>query len=207
MLLLVITVDVVMGPLITLVIFNRIKSHRHLQMDFAVVGLLQVAALSYGLWAVFVVRPVHLVFEFHRMAVVHAVDIDPAQLSQAPAGLQALPLTRPTLLSLRHFKNADEQNHSIFQALTQGVAQATQPGLWQPYNAARADILKESKPVVQLKARFPNQVAEIDSAVAKSGIQANNLSYLPLLAHKNAWTVVIDIATAQPVGFLPIDSF
>ncbi len=205
--LLVIAVDVVMGPLITLVIFNRAKSRRHLAMDFAVIGLLQLATLSYGLWMVFVARPVHLVFEFHRMAVVHAVDIDPAQLIQAPAGLQALPLTGPTLLSLRTFRNPDEQNHSIFQALTEGVAQAAQPGLWQPYNAAYADILKESRPVTQLKARFPDQAAEIDSVVARSGLQANNLSYLPLLARKNAWTVVIDTATAQTVGFLPIDSF
>ena len=205
--LLVITVDVVMGPLITLFIFNRAKSRRHLAMDFAVIGLLQLAALSYGLWMVFVARPVHLVFEFHRMAVVHAVDIDPAQLSQAPDGLQALPLTGPTLLSLRPFKNVDEQNQSTLQALTQGVAQAAQPVLWQPYNAAHVDILKESKPAAQLKARFPDQAAEIDSAVARSGFQVNNLSYLPLLARKNAWTVVIDTATAQPVGFLPIDSF
>lgn len=38
--------------------------------DFTVIGLLQVAALAYGLWTVFVARPVHLVFEYHRMAVV-----------------------------------------------------------------------------------------------------------------------------------------
>jgi len=91
------------APPWTLVIFNRAKSRRHLAMDFSVVGLLQLAALSYGLWTVFVARPVHLVFEFHRMAVVHAVDVDSAQLSQAPAELQALPLTGPTLLSLRPF--------------------------------------------------------------------------------------------------------
>ena len=204
--LLVIAVDVVMGPLITLVIFNRAKSRRHLAMDFSIVGLLQLAALSYGLFTVFIARPVHLVFEFHRMAVVHAVDVDPKLLSQAPAELQALPLTGPTLLSLRAFKTADEQMTSTLQA-AQGLAQAAQPGLWQPYSTARTDILKEAKPVTQLKSRFPNQAAEIDSAVAKSGFSAEKLGYLPLLGRKDAWTVLIDSVNAQPVGFLPIDSF
>ena len=60
---LVVVVDVVLGPLITLVIFNVAKTRRHLMMDFTVIGLLQVAALAYGLWTVFVARPVHLVFE------------------------------------------------------------------------------------------------------------------------------------------------
>ena len=203
---LVIAVDVVMGPLITLIIFNRAKSRRHLAMDFSVVGLLQLAALSFGLWTVFVARPVHLVFEFHRMAVVHAVDVDPAQLGQARAELQALPLTGPTLLSLRPFKSFDEQHNSTMLAL-EGIAQAAQPGLWQPYDVARADILQEAKPVAQLKARFPDQAAAIDHAVARIGLQVNSLGYLPLVTRKNAWTVLIDSITAQPVGYLPIDSF
>ena len=53
---LVVAVDVVMGPLITLTIFNRAKPRSELLMDFAVVALLQFAALGYGLWAVFAAR-------------------------------------------------------------------------------------------------------------------------------------------------------
>ena len=81
---LVVAVDVVLGPLITLVIFNPAKTRCHLVMDFTVIGLLQVAALAYGLWTVFVARPVHLVFEYHRMAVVHAIDVDSDLLAKAP---------------------------------------------------------------------------------------------------------------------------
>lgn len=204
--LLVIAVDVVMGPLITLIIFNRAKSRRHLAMDFSVVGLLQLAALSFGLWTVFVARPVHLVFEYSRMVVVHAIDVDPTQINQASADLRTLPVTGPTLLSLRPFKSFDEQHLSTMLAF-EGIAQAAQPSLWQPYDAARADILKAAKPVAQLKERFPSQAAAVDSAVAKTGVQANSLRYLPLLARKNAWTILIDPATAQPLGYLAVDSF
>ena len=104
---LVVAVDVVLGPLITLVIFNAAKTRRHLLMDFSVIGLLQVAALAYGLWTVFVARPVHLVFEYNRMAVVHAVDIEPSLLSQAPPDLQTLPWRGPTLLSLRPLQGGE----------------------------------------------------------------------------------------------------
>ena len=126
---LVVAVDVVLGPLITLVIFNAAKTRRHLLMDFSVIGLLQVAALAYGLWTVFVARPVHLVFEYNRMAVVHAVDIEPSLLSQAPPDLQTLPWRGPTLLSLRPLQGG-EVIESVLQAVG-GIAQAAQPNLWQ----------------------------------------------------------------------------
>ena len=202
---LVVAVDVVLGPLITLVIFNTRKTRRHLAMDFSVIGLLQLTALSYGLWAVFVARPVHLVFEYTRMAVVHAVDIEPSTLTQAPPGLQQLPLRGPTLLSLRPLQG-NEAIESVLQA-TGGIPQAAQPNLWQPYDAARADILRESRPAAQLKERFPQHADTIDQAVTRTGLSLDQLRTLPLLSRKTAWTVLIDAQSAQPVGFVAVDSF
>ena len=203
--LLVVVVDVVCGPLLTLVLFNPLKPRRELLLDLTVVGLLQVAALGYGLFTVFSARPVHMVFEYHRMAVVHAADVDPTTLVQAPPGLQALPLFRPTLLSLRTFKDGKEQYESTIVALG-GVPQAAQPALWQPWDAARAEILHESRPIADLKQRFGAQAALIDRAIAATNHPENSLRYLPLLGRKSVWTVLIDAQTTQPVGFLPLDS-
>ena len=201
----VVLVDVVIGPLITLVIFNCSKTRFHLTMDFTVVGLLQISALSYGLWTVFVARPVHLVFEYQRMAVVHAIDVQPELLPQASMDLQTLPLTGPTLLSLRPLK-ASEFVDSTMKAMG-GTAQAAQPNLWQPYSAARSEILHESRPLAELKERFASQTAAIDQAVVQTGLPAERLRTLPLLARKDAWTVLIDAETTLPVGYLPLDSF
>ena len=55
--LLVITVDVVLGPLLTFAIFDRAKPRRRLRRDLAVVALLQLAGLAYGLWTVNLARP------------------------------------------------------------------------------------------------------------------------------------------------------
>lgn len=204
--LLIVAVDLVIGPLITIIIFNRAKTRRHLVTDFTVVGLLQVAALSYGLWTVFEARPVHLVFEYHRMAVVHAADIEPGALARAPVGLRNLPVTGPTLLSLRALRGAEEQFNSVVRALG-GVAQAAQPSLWQPYEAARPEILQESQPVARLRERFPGQADVIDRAVAETGRPISRLRYLPLLSRRLAWTMLLDDVSAQPVGFIPLDSF
>ncbi|NTV87211.1 MAG: pilus assembly protein, partial [Burkholderiaceae bacterium] len=73
--LLVVAVDVVLGPLVTFVVFNRTKPRKELVRDLALVGLMQLAGLAYGLWTVHEARPVHLVFEIDRFRAVHAVDV------------------------------------------------------------------------------------------------------------------------------------
>lgn len=203
---LVMIVDVVMGPLITLMIFNQAKPRRELMLDLLVVGVLQLSALGYGLWTVYAARPIHLVFEYHRLAVVHASDVDPAMLVQAPPSLKKFPLTGPTTLSLRPFQGEKEQYESTMMALS-GVPQAAQPALWQSWGAAQTEILKESRPIADLKQRFEAQSKKIDQAVALTGRRVEDLRYLPLLAKKENWTVLIDAHTAIPAGFLPLDSF
>lgn len=204
--LLVVFVDVVMGPLITLVIFNRTKPRRELMTDFLVVGLLQLAALSYGLWTVFVARPVHLVFEYNRMAVVHAIDVDPALLSKAPKELQTLPMTGPTAIALRPFKDSAEQMDATIAAMG-GAPLPARSDLWQPYRDSVADILKEAKPAAELQTRFPSQAFLIHQVIESTGKTVAQLRYLPLLSRNDAWTVLLDAITAEPVGFIPLDSF
>lgn len=72
---LIVVVDVILGPLMTLIIFNRTKPRTELVRDLAVVALIQLAGLGYGLWSVYAARPVHMVFEFDRFRAVHAVDV------------------------------------------------------------------------------------------------------------------------------------
>ena len=203
---LVVAVDVIMGPLITLAIFNRAKPRRELLIDFTVVGLLQLAALGYGLWTVFAARPVHLVFEYSRMSVVHAIDVDSDLLAKAPPSLQTLPVTGPTVIALRPFKNPAEQFDATMAAF-EGFPLAARSDLWQAYEPVRADVLKEAKPVAELRARFSNQAAQIDRAIAATGKPVTDLRYLPLLSRKTAWTVLLDTTTAEPLGYLPLDSF
>ena len=204
--LILVTVDVILGPLITLAVFNRIKPLPVLRRDLLVVAALQLAALGYGLWTVSLARPVHLVFEVDRLSVVHAVDIAPELLNKTPPGITALPLTGPTLLSLRHFKDSNEKLDATLAAM-QGVSLAARPDLWQSYADAVPDILKAAKPATELQARFPKQVTDIDRVLADAGRTPKNVVYLPLLGRKSFWTVFLDPVTAQIVATLPLDSF
>jgi hypothetical protein len=204
--LILVTVDVILGPLITLAIFNPVKSWPVLRRDLAFVGLIQLAALGYGMWTVFVARPVFLAFEFDRFRVVHAIEVPHNMLDQAPAGFQALPLLGPTLIAVRPFRNADESFSATMSAMN-GVPLGARPDLWQPYPEARAEVLKAAKPALDLKKRFSSHAEKIERVITRSGHATEAVVYLPLAGRKVFWTALLDSTTAEVIGFLPLDSF
>ena len=204
--LILVSVDVILGPLITLAIFNRAKPRKELRRDLAFVGLIQLLALGYGLWTVFVARPVHLVFEIDRFRVVHAVDVPSDLMDKVPAGIEAMPLRGPTLLSVRPFRDRQESSDATLAAL-QGISLGARPDLWEPYPAGHSRVLRAAKPVDQLKSRFASRAAEIDAVLGQAGRQAGNTAYLPMTGRKAFWTAFIDPATADVVAFMPLDSF
>ena len=202
--LLVVAVDVVMGPLMTLAVFNLNKSRKELRRDLAVIAALQLAALSYGLWTVSVARPVHLVFEIDRFRVVHAIDIEPVLLERAPASLQRLPLTGPTLLAIREFKGSQESFDATMAAL-QGAHLGARADLWQVYAHAKPRVLAAAMPLAQLKKRFPAWAAELDRVAAATA--GGNAVYLPIAGRNSFWTAIIHPQTAEVVGFVPLDPY
>src|SRR4051812_16499352 len=54
--------DLALGPLMSLVIYDRAKSRRSLVIDYIVVGTLQLIALLYGVFVVAQYRPVYIAF-------------------------------------------------------------------------------------------------------------------------------------------------
>lgn len=203
--LIVISVDIILGPLITFTVFNRTKPLAELRRDLAIVVVLQIAALAYGLWTVSVARPVHMVFEIDRFRVVHAIDVPEEMLNQTPAGVDALPLTGPTLLAVRPFRDANESMEATYAAL-KGAPLSARPDLWEPYAQATPRVLVAARPVDALKARFPANVAEIDQLIKTAGGNPQTAVYLPLVGRKSFWTVLMD-PSAHVLGALPLDSF
>ena len=205
----VVAVDVIMGPLMTLAVFNLAKPRAELMRDLAIIGLLQLTALGYGLWTVSVARPVHLVYEIDRFRVVHAVDIPRELMEKAPPQFRQLPLTGPTLLSVRDFKNSNESFEATMAA-TQGLHISARPDLWQDYATAKTQILTHTRPLADLKKRFPERTADIDVALVKAGAQARQpatLAYVPMIGRDLFWTVLLDANTTEVIAFVPIDSF
>jgi hypothetical protein len=203
--LILVTVDVILGPLLTFVVYRPDKSRRALLFDFTVIGTTQIAALVYGLHTVFVARPVHLVFEVDRFRVVHALEVPADLIPKTPAGIQALPVTGPTLLSVRPVTG--QERADVVMAELAGMPIGARPDFWQPYSEGLGAVREQAKPLADLRARFPDQRDLIDRHVSASGRQADRLGYLPLVGRKDFWTALVDTGDGTVVAAIPLDSY
>src|SRR6185312_8452573 len=72
----VVLVDVVIGPTLTLIIANPGKPRGELMRDLAIIVSVQVAALLYGATTLWNGRPLYYTFSVNRLEFVQASDID-----------------------------------------------------------------------------------------------------------------------------------
>lgn len=200
-----VVVDVVLGPILTLSIYNRNKSRQALAFDLSAIGLTQLVALGYGLFTVFDARPAHLVFEYDRFRVVHANEIPTQLLPKTPVGINAIPMTGPTMLSVRPVTAAERADVGLAELA--GLPISARPDFWQSYASAGPQIMRLGKPVSDLQTRFPGHSALIADGIRKSGRAADKLRYLPLAGRKQFWTAFIDQDNQQVVAVIALDPY
>lgn len=206
-LLLVICVDVVCGPLLTLVVWNPSKSARELFLDMSLIVFFQVGALVYGVYTVAAARPVYIVFETERLRVISAYEIDKSKLNEAPEDLKSLPWNGPKLISTRDPVDSKEMLKSVELSLA-GIEPSLRPDWWQKYQLKLPQILERSKSVDLLFKTYPEKSQILESAINKSGFASSDLTWLPLTSAKNSdWIVFIDKKEGLPRAYAPIDGF
>ncbi len=202
--LLVTSVDVVLGPVLTFAVFNRAKGWRHLRWDLTVIGILQLAALAYGMHTVSLVRPIAMVFEVDRFRLVTANDVPPDDLRLARPPYDKLSWTGPSLLGARSAESGRERIDSIFKAMN-GTDVGSRPQFWQPYQQSKAAALARSRPLAALLEHYPSQASETRRRLADMGADESTARFLPAMA-RSQWVAVLN-AGGEVLGYLPLDGF
>jgi hypothetical protein len=205
MLLILASVDVTIGPLITLIIFNPAK--KSLRFDLAVIALLQLMALGYGVYTVFLGRPVYMVFNIDRFTIVAAADILPDDLKKARE--PSLPLWGPQIVGARLPDDAGERDRMLTSSLHGGADLPQMPQFYLPYLAVASDVKSHMLSFEALSKRLPkSNVAQAQALMAemvsKNGLRVEELGFVPVSAKKQDMTMLVRRSDASIVGMLPI---
>lgn len=204
---LIVTVDVILGPLLTFAVYNVAKRRHELLLDIAVIALLQVAALGYGLWTVFEARPVYLVHEVDRFQVVVAADIDQQELQKALPELRALPKWGVKTIGVRKARDSQELMESIEQAMA-GRDVSLRPDWWVPMGPSQQEILAQrGKGLDWLRAKGPQASQKVDQALQDIGLPEAELWAFPVVARATGWSALVNRKTFQVEGFVEVDGF
>jgi hypothetical protein len=204
--LLVTAVDVVLGPLLTFSVFNLKKGWPHLRRDLAIIGMIQLAALLYGLSAVYGARPIATVFEVDRFKVVTAAQVYLPELPKAPVAYQSLPLTGPWLLGTRKPLAGDESNDALFMAVRSGIDRAQRPLFWISYAESLPQVLAHARPASLLLQKRPNVAADLRVALQALKLTEAEAKFLPIMGRGGDWVVLIN-PQGELVHYVQVDGF
>ncbi|HEU4529672.1 MAG TPA: TfpX/TfpZ family type IV pilin accessory protein [Steroidobacteraceae bacterium] len=198
-------VDVALGPLISLVIYSSQKSRRELVTDYTVVGIVQIAALVYGVFTLAVSRPVFVTFVGDRLEVVAALELDEADLAAAPLPqFRTRSWTGPRLAAIEMPTDARERNEVVMLGMAGKDVQML-PRYYRPYESALADIQRRAGGLDALLQANPEQRERIEAAIDDTGVPRENLRWLVVHHRFGFATALIDARTQRPVEYLAVD--
>lgn len=200
LILLIVGVDVAIGPLITLIIFDTRK--KSLPFDLMVVALLQIAAFTYGIYAMQSGRPVFAVFTGQSLAIVSAADIDPDELAKGHTEeFRHLSLTGPHLVALAPPEDPQELSTLALVSLT-GFGIQQLPRYYVPYDEKKVQMLATARPLNTYKPDNHNDEVKLHDYLAKSGRKPAELRYLPVKARHGALLGIIDASSGELLDIL-----
>jgi hypothetical protein len=200
LLLILIGVDVIAGPLITLIVFKWDKPS--LKFDLTVIGVVQLAALAYGAHIMFLARPAFIVFVKDQFQVAIAIDLEPENLAKAKyLQFKYPPLTGP-LLAFAQMPADQAEQQKLVAAAFGGKDMEVFPQYFVPYETRTQEVLAKSWPLARMRAQEPQAAKVVDEYLARSGTKESDVRYLRLRAPRAWLAVLIDARTGEPVKML-----
>jgi hypothetical protein len=195
LLFLLVGVDVVIGPLITLIIFKA--GQRGLKFDLVAIGVLQLAALVYGVGIVYLARPAFIVFVKDRFEVVTAVELRPQNLAEAKEPrFSKPPVTGPVWVYAEFPADPKERQRLVELALS-GLDLQHFPRFYRDYASGLDRILARAQPIERLRLADPKAAKAVDAWLAESGTPADSVRYLDLRAPRYWVGVLLDARTGE----------
>lgn len=203
---LIITIDVIVGPLLTFIVFDINKKNAELLRDLFFVVFLQIGALSYGLWTVWQARPLFLISEIDRFKVISKASLDTVVFSKISTDVLPGFFSGPLLIGIRDPIDEEERKMVLFESVLGGRDYAERPDFYIKWNEAIASkTLVKSKSLDQFLNKYPERVIDAEKISNKLSIKLSKLRYFPIIARQD-WIALLD-DKGFVVGFLKGDGF
>lgn len=198
LLILIIGVDLIIGPLVMLIIYDAKK--KYIKFDMAIVILCQLGFMAYGCWTMFTARPAYFVFAENHFYMVRANEIDDKNinLSMYPQFKQHAPFWGPIYVGTKEPDDIKIKNEIVFSGLV-GRGIQNLPQYYVPYDQVRQEVLAAGKTSQHLLVDI--ETMQRVRAYEKSH-PAKPVLFLPMVNKRTPLITVIDAKTAKIVDLL-----
>ena len=198
----IISVDLVLGPLLTFVVYNSQKAKKLLYIDFSVIGVIQLSALLYGAYSLYQIHPVYVAFNVDRFTIVTAKDAEPEK-----ALIDEFKVSKFTAGKLAFAKmptDLEKQNDLLLATTGGGEDLDKMEEYYEPIKDNISSIMVKSlKPQDLFKTETAKNKAK--KFLSKQQDKINSYAFFPLNSEDKDAIIVLDKKTAQPITVINLD--
>jgi hypothetical protein len=199
-LLILVTVDVILGPLLTLVVFKPLKST--LKFDLAVIAMVQIAALTYGIHTIYAAHPLYVAYAGDRFTPINANEVSPDKAKYDE--LKKSKLTGPTIVYVQKPTDPAEMSRVTMEVLSGKPDLDARPEYYEPFEKFTQQVLAHGlKPEILLTK--PEYKQKLEQFLKEYGKTANDYAFLPLSGKEDDVLWAWSRETGKPVGTLAIN--
>lgn len=199
-------VDLVLGPVLTLILFKPGKWG--LKFDLCFIACVQLAALVYGVTVIYTERPYVNVFAVDRFSIYSYRDIDGEQWQDALAAgrLDAKPWRGPVLAVATKPSDLAAAQRLLDETVFGGKPDIDRrPEFWSRYEEETAQVVAVQRPLAALRAARPDAAARIAALPARLGRLESGLGFVPMVAKNRDVTMIVDAQTGEPLEVIDVD--
>ena len=199
-LLLLIGVDVIAGPTLTLIVFKPGKPGLKTDMIVTV----QLLALLYGTATLYQERPLFLVFAVDRFELVTAAEIDINQIRYPE--LKDLPVVGPGIAVAQQPRDRKLRQEIFLEVLLQGgVDIERRPQLYEPLSLHKDRVVASSAALEKFLVTETDR-ARLREFLARHNARPEDFAYLPLVGKvpDRDMLLAVDANSAMPVGGIKV---
>ena len=190
-------VDLVLGPLIMLIIFNPKK--KSLKFDVSVVLVCQLLFLGYGVWSLYTVRPAYIAFVDKQFHLVKANETDDSKLDKIDnLDFKHLPNFGPIFVGTKMPESKELREEVLFAGIANFELQNF-PQYYIPIKDAQTQILSVSKTIENLSLGEDDKKA-LEKIKLKMESSGKKVLFCPLLTKGKQIFVVIDASNGAVLG-------
>ncbi len=206
----VVMVDLVVGPTLTLIVANPTKPRRELARDIAMIVTVQLAALMYGVVTLWGGRPLYYTYSGDRLEMVQASDIEADELTRAQRENPPLAphwYSRPRWIWAPLPDDPDEAMHIVNDAtFGSGKDIIDMPRYFKPWDLGLPKLRAQLARVDDIRYLSKKEKQSLRTRLSQQGLAPDERNALIMWGGSRRLIAVFDPATLRIRALLRPDS-
>jgi hypothetical protein len=204
----VVMVDLVLGPTLTLIVASPGKPRAELARDISIIVAVQLIALVYGGVTLWGGRPLYYTFSVDRLELVQASDLKPGDIA---TGRRENPQLAPFWYSLPRWiwaplpDDPEEAKKIAIDSAFGGADVIQMPRYFRPWQQGLPELRKRLQKIDEMKDFSPAENRTLNSRMTRRGLAADQANAMVMWGGSRRVLAVFDLRTLEVRALLRAD--